>query len=215
MNVRRLLPLVIIVTFCVTGLSCKWLSRKSYRVDKVSPTGTYRVKVDVKVEDYDELLTGFHEWGKIEVLKGTEIVNSHAWDFNDNFESTFIEGTPVIKWEGNNVLRMGKRHEGLPFLDQVAVSNDTGENLKYVSVTCDKHEQLTIFDLAAANKITMRASPVSGWSDGNGSINYSIGYGGTSETGKNFSGVVDERQRTAFADGSARFQIIIRREDLQ
>lgn len=212
---RPLLPLLLIAAFCVSGLSCKWLSRKSYKFDKLSPTGTYRVKVDVKVEDYDELLAGFHEWGKVEFFKGDEILDVCAWDINDNFETTFIDGTPVIQWTGNNVLRMGGRQDRLPFLDEVVVSNNTVENLKYVNVTCGKHEGLTVFDLAPAEKITLRASPVSGWMDGSGSMKYYIGYGGTSETGKKFSGVVDEVQRTASADGSARFQIVIMREDLR
>lgn len=214
MHLRRLLPLLLIVTLSGAGFSCKWLSRKSYKVDKVSPTGTYRIKVEVKVEDYDGLIAGFHEWGKIELLKGDEIVESNAWDFNDNFEMTFIDGTPVIEWSGNNVLRMGRKQEGLPFLDEVVVSNDTGENLKYVNVSCDKHEQLMVLDLAAADKITVRSSPVSLWTDVNGAIKYSLGYRGVSNTGKRFSGIVDENQRIASADGSARFPIVIRQGDL-
>ena len=211
---RRLLPLFLIATFCVAGVSCKWLSRRSYKVDKPSPTGAYRVKVDVKVEDYYELLAGFHEWGKIELLKGDEIVDSRDWDINDNFETTFIDGTPVIEWTGNNVLRMGRRQEGL-FLDEVVVSNNTGENLKYVGISSDKHEELTVFDLAAGDRITLRSSPVPRWTDGNGSIKYTVGYGGKSQTGKGFSGFVDESQRKVSAEGPARFQIVIRQEDLR
>lgn len=214
MYLRRLILLLLVVS-SIAGVSCKWLSRQGYSVDKLSPTGAYRVKVDVKVEEYYELMSGFHEWGKIEFFKGTEIVDSRTWDFNDNFEMTFIEGTPVVEWLGNNVLRMGGHQTGLPFLDEVVVSNDTDEILKYVSVACAKHEVLTVFDLAPKTTVNIRSSPVWGWTDVNGSLKYSIGYGGTSMSGKKFSGVVDDRQRTASADGSARFQIVVRPEDLK
>jgi hypothetical protein len=213
MNARRLL-LIVILTLCVAGLSCKRLSRKNYKVDKFSPTGTYRVKIDVNVEDYPELMAGFHEWGKFELLKGDEILDSNAWDFKDNFEATFIDGTPVIEWAGNNVLRMGRGLEGLPFVDDLTISNDSGENLKYIHVSSDKHETLMVLDLAAADKITVRASPIPRWTDSQGAINYSLGYSGTSETGKKFSGALDESQRIAAADGAARFPIVIKREDL-
>ena len=213
MNVRRL-RLLVILTLCVAGFSFQGAPRKCYKVDKPSPTGTYRVRVDVNVEDYPKLMAGFHEWGKVELLKGDEILYSNAWDFNDNFEATFIDGTPVIEWAGNNVLRMGRGIAGLPFVDEVAILNDSGENLKYIHVALDKHEQLMVLDLAAADKITVRASPIPRWTDSHGASKYSLGYGGTSETGKRFSGALDESQRIASADGAARFPIVIRREDL-
>ena len=110
---------------------------------------------------------------------------------------------------------MGGRQDPLPFLDEVVIFNDTHENLKYVDVSCGKHEGLNVFDLAPGEKIAMRSSPVPGWTDSSGSMKYAIGYGGTSETGKNFSGVVDGSQRTASGGGSSRFQIVIKLEDLQ
>lgn len=211
----RRFVLIVIIAMSVVELSCTWLSRKTYRVDKLSPTGAYRVKVDVKVEKEYDLLGGFHEWGKIQFLKGERIVDSYDWNRKDNFEFTFMEANPVIEWVEDNVLRMGQSQKGIAVPDEIIISNSSRENLKYLHISCSKSEQISVLDLAPAADLALHTTPISPWHEMNGSLRYSLGYGGTSETGKKFSGVVESDQRTVLVSGSARFQIVIKQEDLQ
>ena len=96
-----------IIAIGLIGMSCEWLSTRNYDVDKSSPNGVYRVKVAVRVEDEGDFAGHFTEQGKIQVLKGQEIVYHRDWNFRDNWESTFIDANPVIEWVGDNTLRMG------------------------------------------------------------------------------------------------------------
>jgi len=207
---RRLLLFALVVV-SLAGLSCKWLSRKNYKVDKVSPTGTYRVKVDVNVEDDDYLMGGFHEWGKIELLKGKEVVSSREWNIKDNWEPTFIDANPVIQWVDDNVLRMGRDTSDQPFLYEVIISNNTGEYLKQMGVSNGKYEHFDVFDIAPKQQIILRASP----NTPDVSSNRSLGYGGKTLSGKVFDGATEPKQRKSPADGSLRFEIVINSSDLR
>ena len=211
MTVRRLL-LVALVFVSLAGLSCKWLSRKSYKVDKVSPTGMYRVKVDVNVEDDDYLMGGFHEWGKIELLKGEEVVSCREWNFKDNWETTFIDANPVIQWVGDSVLRMGDDTFDQPLLNDLIISNNSDEFLQHIGVSNGKYEQFYVFDIAPKKQITLRLSP---HIKPDGSSNYSTGYGGKTATGKVFDGVMEQKQRKSPVDGSMKYHIDINSNDLR
>src|SRR5436190_6833001 len=129
MFARSLIILTVIVTGTV-GLSCEWLRTKNYNVDKSSPGGLYRVKVDVRVVDEGDLTGHFTDQGTIQFFKGGEIITKREWNYRDNWESTFIDANPSIEWVGDNVLRMGLSNAGQPFTDELIVSNMTKQNLK-------------------------------------------------------------------------------------
>jgi hypothetical protein len=213
MNTRRRTLLIIILACCLGALSCDRLHRKNYNLEKTSPNGTYMVEVDVTVDSDDDWFGSFDEIGKIQILKGPEVVDSDEWKRHDTFETTFIEDNPVVEWVQNNVLRMGQAQQGQPFLDEVVVSNNTDQPVKFVSVSCDKRDGFKIIDLAPRGRISLQALPISAWSD-NGSPKYSLGYSARTLDGKEYSGVLDVKQTKPRDAGPVVFHIEIGAKDL-
>ena len=211
MIMRRLLCLGLVIV-SLAGLSCQWLARRNYNVDKASPNGVYRVKVKVRVEKEGTLLGGFDEWGKVQFFRGQEVIDSNEWHRRDTFEPTFIEANPVIEWVGDNVLRMGLDSSAQPFLDDLIISNNTGEYLRYANVSYGRYEQFKVFDLAPGSLITLRASP---GVTRDGVANHFLGYGGKTQSGKKFAGVIEQSKRKSPADGSLTFQIAVNPQDLK
>jgi len=206
---------VLILAAVITVVSYGCTGRRDYNVERKSPSGLYSVKVDVRVEDEPSLMAGFNEWGKIQFFKGQETLDVREWERKDNFESTFIDAHPVIEWLKDNLLYMGSDQSKQPFLDDIVVLNHSSEKLKYLSVSSDKDDELVVFDLPAREEVTLRATLVSEWLSSDGSRKYSLGYGGTSQSGKEFSNAIEFKQAKPRADGPIVFQILINDEDLQ
>ena len=198
------------MTSCFAGLSCKWLSRRNYNVDKVSPNGTYRVKVEIRVEDDDSLMGGFNEWGKVQFLKGQEVISTNEWQRKDNFESTFIDANPVIEWVGENILRMGRDPAGQGFSNELIISNDTDESIRQVGVSRGKYEQFEVFDLGPRQQVSVRSYPEL---NQDVSADYSLGYAGRTQSGRRFEGVLTERKPTG--DEPVRLRINVKAQDLR
>ena len=207
---RLLFLIVAAVSLC--GLSCKWLSARTYNVNKTSPNGAYRVKFDVRVEKEGDLAGHFTEYGKIQYFKGEEELHARDWVWRDNWESTSIDNHPVFEWLGDNVLRMGRDKSGQPFLDEVIISNDTDGYLKYVDITYGKSESLVVFDVAPRTQIAVQISPEF-LSDI--SWNTSVGYSGETRGGKKFQGVEGNAGRRVVADGPAKYRVTINSQDLR
>ena len=182
-----------------------------YHVDKPSPQGTYRVKVEITsgpkkgTRDYTEL-------GQYEFSKGHEVIYSYKWEESDQYESSFRELKPVIEWTSNAILRMGEQRSDQPFDDEILVANHTDETIRYVSVGYGKSELFWLFDIAPAGKVVLRATP--GFKP-DGTSNYSLGYGGMTQSGKKFEGTLERKQRKSTADGPFRFQVTINEKDLR
>jgi hypothetical protein len=196
-NKKRVLiiPLALIVLIIgigsVLGVTYNSQSTKNYNVDKTSPSGTYRVKIDVRVEEEGDFRSHFTEKGRIQVLKGDETVFSREWNYRDNWEPTFRDTNPIVEWVGNNALRMGGDNSRQSFADELLISNDTDEYLKHIGVSCGKYENFEVFDLAPGGQITVRPSPGLN-SDSSGK--FYLGYGGETWTGKRFEGVLKQKQ---------------------
>src|SRR4028119_874695 len=208
MRTRRRLSLVI-VAFSLSALSCEWPATKNYNVDKTSPNGTYRVKVEVRVKD--EGWGAFTEQGKIQIFKGQEVIDGWDWKRKDTWEPTFIEAHPIIEWVGDDVLRMGRDRSNQPLLDEFVVKNDTDEHIKYAGITYSKYESLQVFDVAPGKEVTLLASPEF---NPDGSSNDSYGYGGMALDWKKFAGVGENKQRRSPAEGKLKIQITINSKDL-
>ncbi len=183
---------------------------RNYNIEKPSPTGEYRVKVDVHVEEENDLLGHFTESGKIQVFKGQGVIYAHEWKVRDNWDTTFIGANPVIEWVGDNVLRMGLDRSKESLSNQLVISNKTDESLKQMSVSCGKYESFYIFSLPPHSQVTLYPAPelnpdVSG--------NYSFGYAGEALNGKSFSGVL--RHQKPAAGNSVRMEITVNDQDLK
>ena len=202
---------LIIMVISLVGLSCGRLTGRDYDIDKASPNGVYRVKVEVRAEKAKGT-RDYTEHGKFQFFKGTEVIRTYEWDESDQYEASFREATPVIEWVNNTVLRMGENRSNQPFSDELIVVNNTGEDLKYLDVSYGKYESFWVFDLEPAGQVALQASP--GFKP-NGTSNYFMGYGGQTKSGKEFAGTMENKQRKSQADGPLKFQIMISTKDLR
>ena len=183
---------------------------QNLNVDKLSPTGEYRVKVDIHVKEENDPAGHFNEWAKIQVFKGKEVIYSNEWKRRDNWESTFIDNHPIIEWVGDNALRMGRDRSKESLSNQLVISNNTGEPLKHIGVSYGNHENFHIFDLPPNTQLTLLSSP---GLNHDTSKNYSLAYGGETQSGKKFGGVLEKRKPRA--GKSARLEISVITQDLR
>jgi hypothetical protein len=205
--VTRSLIVLTIFVIALLVLSCEWLSTKRYNVDRLSPNGTYRVKVAVAVKDEGDISGHFTDQGSIKVLKGSETVYAEDWNYRDNWDPSFIERNPVIEWVEDNVLRMGGDKSGQPFTNELIISNDTEEHLKHIGVSCGKYETFKVFDIGPRSTVVLHPSPGL-HSDVSG--DFSVGYGGVTLSGKAFSGALQQKQ----PNSSLKLQIRVSPQDL-
>lgn len=204
--------LPIIVVGSVVGVSCIGQLGENYDIEKTSPNGVYRVKVEIRAEEGKNTTRGYTEHGKYQFFKGQEIISTHEWKNPYQYEPTFSESTPLIEWVDDSVLRMGESRLDQPFYDELIISNNTSESIKYMSVSYGKFELFWTFDLSPKSQFTLHASPgfkPNGWS------NYFLGYGGMTQTGKKFEGALESKQRKSPSDGALKFQITINTQDLR
>jgi hypothetical protein len=186
------------------------VSGQTYNVDKTSPTGEYRVKVNIHVEEENDVFSHFNEWGKIQVFKGKEVIYTNEWKRRDNWKSTFIDNHPIIEWVGENTLRMGRDRPKESLSNQLVISNNTGEPLKHMGVSCGKYENFYIFDLPRNSQLMLYPSP---GLNRDTSENYLLGYGGETQSRKKFSGVLQKKKPSA--GNSMRLEISVSRQDLK
>lgn len=186
-------------------------SELDYDVDKTSPNGTYRIRVEVRKgpqkgpRDYTEL-------GRYQFYRGHELIYTYNWEEADQYEPTFRELKPSIDWVTDNILRMGDQDSDQPFFDEILLENQTDEILTYVSVGYGKSELFWLFDLKPAAKTFLRARPQF---KTDGTSNYFIGYGGMTRSGKEFEGTTEAKQRESAADGPLKFAITISPKDFR
>ena len=204
----RYLIAVFIVSSCLFNLSCGWRRTRNYNVDKASPGGTYRVKVNGSVKDEGDLLGHFTDQGQLQILKGEEMIIDRSWNYRDNWDPSFIDSKPVIEWVGTNVLRMGHDISRQPFTNELTISNKTGEQLKHIDITTAKNESFYAFDIAPGASVTVRSSP---HFDPTPVDKLSIGYGGETRSAKRFEGTLEQKQ----PENSIKLQITIRPEDVK
>jgi hypothetical protein len=204
-------PFFIIVVISLFGQSCQRLSRLNYDIDRVSPNGVYRVKIKSRAEP-PKGTSEYTEHVEIVFFKGEEIIYSYIWENSDQYEPSFRDVAPIIEWVDDNVLRKGEDRSDQPFYDELVVSNDTDEYLKYMGVSYGRYESFNIFDLAPRTQITLLASPRF---KPNGTSNSSLGYGGMTQSGREFEGTMKGKKRISSSDGPLKFSITINPKDLK
>lgn len=185
--------------------ACSAPPLQEYEIDKPSPDGSFRVRVDVKRRGAGRSL----DEAKFRFLIGEEVVEQWEWKQPDPLEPSFDSLLP-IEWIDHQVLNIGKISNRVEYRDEVTVTNNSGEYLKYVDISYGKVDSYWIFGLTPGKQVTVRASP---WFTYEGD-NYSFGYGGKSQSGKRFSNVIAAGDRV-FPGQPKKFSITISPEQLQ
>jgi hypothetical protein len=197
------------VGFC--GLSRRWQSGQKYEVDKTSPNGVYRVKIELR-EDKKTGTRDYTERLKVQYFKKQELISANQWENSDQYEPSLREGLQSVEWVADNVLRIGRDRSDQSFNDELIVSNSTDVSLKYAEVDYGRYESFHCFDLPPRSQVTLRASPEF---KPDHSSNYFLGYGGKAQNGKQFQGTLEVKQRKSPTDGPLKFQITINAKDLR
>lgn len=175
-----------------------------YSVDKASPQGTYRIKIELSPNKG----TGVHERRehlKIEYFKGQKNIGTYETDSSDDYEVSLGEGLQVVEWVGENVVRLGRDRSQQPFSDELLISNKTGELINYLDIGYGRFQSFRIFDLPAGQTLSLSASPEF---KPDGTSNYFLSYVGNTQSGI-IEGVLKEKQRSSSTDGPLRFQITL------
>lgn len=205
MQILHLKSLLLMVGVSLLVLSYARSLGQGYDVEKTSPLGTYRVSIEFRNEapkgtrDHTERV-------KVQFFKGQELIDAYEGENSDQYEPSIRQGMQVVEWVADNVLRIGEERSDQPFSDELLVSNNTGEYLKYVSVSYGRYESFKVFDLAPGSQVTLRASPRF---KPDGSSNYFLGYGGMTQSGRKFEGTMDGKQRKSPDEGPLKFAINI------
>jgi hypothetical protein len=202
---------IIVAVISLFGQSCEWPSRFNYDIDSASPNGVYRVKVKSRAEPAKGT-SKYTEHVEILFFKREEVIHAYVWENSDQYEPSFRDVAPIIEWVDDNVLRMGEDRSGQPFYDELIVSNDTDEHLKYVNVDYGRYESFDVFDLGPGNQITLRASPRF---KPDGTSNSYLGYSGMTQSGRKFGGTMEGKERKSSAEGPLKFSITINSKDLK
>jgi hypothetical protein len=203
---------LIIVIIGLSGQSCESPSRFNYAIDSASPDGAYLLKIKSRAEP-PKGTSKYTEHVEIRFFKGEEVIYSYVWENFDQYEPSFRDTAPIIEWVDNNVLRMGEDRSDEPFFDELIISNNTDEYLKNVGVSYSRYESFDAFDLAPRSQIMLRASP--GFKPSSGAPNWSLGYSGMTQGGRNFVGTMEGKKRTSPSDGPLKFLIAINPKDLK
>jgi|SRR5437660_3775696 len=179
-------------------------------LDKTSPSGVYRVKVRV----WQQRVKGgldYRDHLRVQYFKGQQLIYTEETQDEDQYESSIRESAQVVEWVGDNVLRMGRDRSDQPFSDQLIISNNTDEPIRYLGVSYGKYQTFRAFDVLSGSQLMLQASPEF---KPDGSSNYFLGYSGKTESGRSFEGTVENKQRKSPADGAIKFRITVNGEDL-
>jgi len=208
---KYIVLLFIVVSASFVGVARIWQLGGTYVVDKSSPGGEYRAKIELR----EEKSTGTrdrNEHLKITYFNRDRIIYVADWVNSDQFESPLRDRIETVEWVADNVLRIGRVRSDQPFDDELIVSNNTDESLQYLEVDYGKFQSFHVFDLAPRSQTTLRASPEF---MPDHSSNYFLGYGGKTKTGREFHGTMEARQRASPADGPLNFKIRINTTDFR
>lgn len=185
--------------------ACMAARSQQYEIDKPSPDGSYRVKVDVKRGQADETL----DQAKFRFFIGDKVVEEWDWKQPNQYEPDFDSFLP-IEWIDNQILNIGKITNRPPYRDELLITNSSGEYLNYFHISYGRTQSYLIFALPPGKQITVLASPWFTTKD----EDFSFGYGGKSQSGKSFTNVIKAGARV-FPGEQKKFAITIWPHELQ
>ena len=207
---RGSVAFIIFVGMCIVLVGRMYQScGKNYSIDKLSPKGNYRVKLEV---------TNPHWFGrddehcKIQYFKDQQVIGGDETTCRqDEYEDPLHEGWQVVEWLADNAVRVGRHRSDQPFGDELVISNKTTESIKDLDIGYGRFQTLMVFDLTPGQTLTLSASPEF---KPDGTSNYQLGYGGVTQSGISFRDNLEEKKRTSPADGPLRWQITINPESI-
>jgi hypothetical protein len=131
-------------------------------------------------------------------FKFDSVVASYENLNSDQYEPSLSDSIQRVEWLSNDVLVISKKLSRDPFQDDLLLTNNTSQTLKYVEVDYGRNQAFHVFDLAAGAHMSLSASPDF---KKDGSSNYFLGFGGESSDGRRFEGTREAKQRKSPADG--------------
>lgn len=152
----KTLVIVAAIMFLTVGLS-RYLSSGQQNVERLSPNGLYRLDLTVDRRSVDGF-RGYAEHVRYAFYRRNEIVTTYEFDHSDQLEPSFREMIPVIDWVSDNVFHAGSDPSEQPFMDELVISNNLDQSIKYMSLSYGKSESFWILDLPAKSSITLHAA---------------------------------------------------------
>lgn len=183
----------------------------NYNLEKISPSGTYRVRVEVRAAP-KKGTREYTERVRYEFYRRNELIHTHNWEESDQYEPSFDDMKPNFEWVADNILSIRTPETTQPFFDEIVLENRTDEVLKYISIGYGRGELFWLFDTKPTAKNLLHASPQF---KPDGTSNYFIGYGGVTQSGKQFEGAIEAKQRNSAKDGPLKFAITLEPKDLR
>jgi hypothetical protein len=208
---KALVTFSLIAVIALLGLLYIWQAGQKFEIDKASPDGRYRVKIEIREEKAQNSL-GYTEKLNVQYWKGEEILLAYDGENSEQYEPSLRDGYQIVEWVDDNVLRMSRDRLNQPFYDSLIVANRTDEYIKFMNIGYGKGELFEILELAPNTQISLRASP--GFYP-DGSSRYFLGFGGMTQSGKNFEGVMEKQKRKSPDEGPFTFQISLQAKDLR
>ena len=187
------------------SLSCAPPVRRELFIEKASPAGAYRVRMEYRVKEYEDEINRT-EFLRVQFFKGQELIHAYEAE-NTEYDQSLRPKEGGVVWVAENVLRSGEVRAGQPFSDEVVVTNNTGEDIKYARITYGRIETFQVFDLAPGSQVTLHTSP--GFIPSGPSRNYWLGYDGLTLSGRKFSGSMDGKERKSPAEGPLKYAVNI------
>ena len=195
---------VLMALASVSYLACA--SGQHYSIDKPSPKGTYRVRIEISPGNRALPFQRPDEQCKIQYFKGHEVIGGfESRCRQDEYEFSLAEGWQVVEWIAENVVRVGRDRSDQPFGDKLVVSNKTGEFVKHLGIGYGRFQDFEIFDFPPGEILEISASPEF---KPDGTSNHKVSYAGQTPKGV-VEGVVEGKQRKSPQDGALRFEITI------
>lgn len=199
-------PTFTIASLVIFSASCALL-QSDVNFDKKSPNGTYRAKVHVWQERDGVYLDHI----EVEVFKGQENILTYRNRDEDQYERSMRAGAQVVEWLSDNVLLMGRDSSDQPFNDELSITNNTDEHVKYLGIGFGKYQSLKVFDIPPHGKLTVYVSPEF---KPDGTSNDSLSYGGQTQSGIAFNGAIKRTRRKSPSEGPFKFEIAINPSDV-
>lgn len=133
-----------------------------WRIETASPDGVYLVRVEGEVSPS---ITPFSSHGDHKATfslfkQGTPIITHEQLYGGDALDNLFLTLYPAYEWTSTNTLRFGEKNT-IPESqqDEILVSNNTDDYLKYVRVNFGGDELFIVIELPPKQTIHLHAEP--------------------------------------------------------